>query len=107
MHGAARLSSDPTDEERWQLMKAGGDMLIDIRGSVYAALGQTTAGTPIEFTRRVNAFMCELRHIREQGLDERLRLRGADPSLYWTPVVREEHIGLESAQGFVTLGRLA
>jgi hypothetical protein len=105
--GVIGLSQDPTDEERWELMKAGVTVLVEIDGSVYAPIGQTTARTPMEVTERVNAFIWELHYIREQGVDERLRLRGADPALYWTPHVREEHIGLESAQGFVALGRLA
>jgi len=107
INGAIGLSQDHNDEERWQLMKAGATVMIEIDRSVYAPLGQTTARMPAEVTQRVNTFMWELRYIREEGIHERLRLRGADPTLYWNPVIREEHIGLESATGFVAFGRLA
>ena len=105
--GVVGLSQDYTDEERWQLMKAGVTVLIEIDGAVYAPLGQTAGRTPMEVTQRVNALMWELRYVREQGIDERLRLRGVDHRQFWNPVVRDEHLGLQSRLGFVALGRLA
>lgn len=107
MSGVTSLSQEHSDEERWELMKAGVSVGITIDGKVYFPLGQTTAGTPIAVTQRVNAFMWELNYMREQGVDERLRLRGADPGLYWVPQVHDEHIGLSSSQGFVAFGRLS
>lgn len=105
--GIIRLAQQYGDEDRWKLMKAGVSAAIEIDGKVYFVLGQTTAGTPMAVTQRVNAFMWELTYMRKQGVQERLRLRDADPDLYWTPAVREEHAGLESLQGFLPFGRLA
>lgn len=107
LEGVVGLSQDHTDEERWQLMKAGVTVMIEIDGAVYVPLGQTTARTPMAVTQRVNALIWELRYLREQGLEERLRLRGVDPGQFWNPVVRDEQLGLQSRLGFVTLGRLA
>ena len=81
--------------------------MVEIDGKVYAVPGLTIARTPIVVTQRVNAFSWELTYMREQGVSERLRQRGADPRLFWAPVVRNEHAGLESSQGFVAFGRLA
>jgi hypothetical protein len=104
---AVALTDQYSDEDRWRLMKAGVSVAIEIDGKVYFPLGQTTAGTPLAVTQRVNTFMWELRWMREQGAHERLHRRGADPTLYWTPAVRDDHAGLESSQGFVAFGRLA
>lgn len=105
--GVIGLTQQYSDEDRWKLMKAGVSVAIEIDGKVYFTLGQTTAGTPVAVTQRVNAFMRELTYMREQGVAERLRERGADPSMHWTPTIRDEHVGLESSQGFVAFGRLA
>jgi hypothetical protein len=105
--GVIGLSQQYSDEDRWGLMKAGVTVAIEIDGKVYFALGQTTARTPMAVTQWVNAFMWELTYMRDQGVDERLRQRDADPSLYWAPTVRNDHVGLVSAQGFVSYGRLA
>jgi hypothetical protein len=105
--GVIGVTREYSDEDRWSLMKAGVSVAIEIDGKVYFALGQTTAGTPISVTQRVNAFMWELTYIRERGVEERLRARGADPGLYWTPTVRDDQVGLASLQGFVPFGGLA
>jgi hypothetical protein len=104
---AIGLTQDFSDEDRLELMMAGVSTAIEIDGKVYAALGQTVAGTPVEVTMRVNAFMWELTYLREEGLTVRLQKRGADPSRYWTPAVRDECAGLLSSQGFLALGRLS
>lgn len=105
--GVVGLSQHYSDEDRGELIRAGVSVMIEIDGAVYSPPGQTGAGTPSVVTRRVLAFMWELTYLREQGLDERLRRRGADPRLYWVPAVRDEQVGLISRQGFVSLGRLA
>lgn len=88
------LTQDYSDEDRWTLMKTGVSVAIEIDGKVFFALGQTTAGTPMAVTQRVNAFMWELTYMREQGVHARPRQRNADPQLYWAPAVCNEHAGL-------------
>jgi hypothetical protein len=103
----ARLEKSYSDADRWDLMEAGITVLTEVDGIVYAGLGQTVAGTPSAVTDRVNAFMWELTYLREQGLRVRLGARSLNPDLYWAPRVRNEHIGLESVEGFASFGRLA
>lgn len=104
--GMTLASPEPTDDERWQLMKAGVSTMIEIDGEVYAPLGQTTARTPMEVTRRAQALSWQLTDIREHGVSKWLTERGCDTSLYWRPMVRDGLIGLESSSGFVPLGEL-
>lgn len=107
MPGITAVTQSYSDEERWQLMQAGVSLPVEIDGSTYFAPGQTVAGTPLAVTQPVKAFLWELECLRKHGLDERLRQRGADPTVYWVPRVRNELAGLESSQGFLALGRLA
>ena len=107
LEGLRASQPDPTDEERWQMMKAGLTVFIEIDGAVYAPLGQSLAGTPIDVTDRVNEFIWNLEAIREEGLDAVVTRRGGDPRLYWNPCVVDNHIGLRSSQGFIALGQLA
>ncbi len=101
------LTQHFNDEQRWELMKAGVSVSIEIDGKVYAVYGLTAAGTPLHVTRRVNAFMWELTYMREQGLEQRLQAVGADPTLPWEPAVLDEHVGLLTSQHFLAFGRLA
>lgn len=105
--GVIGLEQDYSDADRLKLMLGGVSTAIEIDGSVYMGLGQTTAGTPMQVTMRVNALMWELTYLREHGVAARVQNRGANPSLYWTPAVRDEHCGLLSSQGFLALGRLS
>jgi hypothetical protein len=99
-----------SDTERWQLMKAGislGPIEVDGKFYALASLGQTVAGTPSIVSRRIMSLMREMTCIRERGLRQRLLELGADPAPYWTPTVRDEHLGLERQTDFVPLGQLA
>ena len=96
-----------SDEDRWKAVKGGVSVLIEIDGQVYMPPGQSTARTPIAVTQQVNAFMWELSLIREDGLRAWLAAHDGDPGLYWVPIVRDDHVGVESSQGFLAVGRLA
>lgn len=107
------LSQEYTDDERLELRKAGIAQAIEIDGTVYSPLGQTTAGTPIAVTMRVNALMWALREWRQSGeerlaeaarqIDERA---GRSVTAEWRPVVHEDVCGLAREGFFVPIAQL-
>lgn len=107
MHGATRLSDEPTDAERWQLLRAGITAPVEIDGAVYFGPGQSTAGTPVGVSRRVQLLVHEVQGVRSQGVSDYLMSRGVDPGGYWVPAVREEAIGLDNGHQFVPVGELS
>jgi hypothetical protein len=102
-----RLATPPPDDQgRRQLRDAGVAQLVEIDGRVYMPPGQTSAGTPVEVTMRVNALVHKLREWRE-GSAARLNGQAGARFAYWRPVVHQEHCGFTDGERVVSLGRLS
>lgn len=104
--GAIGLAQEFTDDDRLQLRNAGVATMIEIDGKVYAPPGQTTAGTPLAATLRVNQLMHALAQWRQllhedPGiLDRVLSDEDIEPSndRVWEPLVHRGEYGLVERQ---------
>jgi hypothetical protein len=102
MQGAVSLAQTYTDEEYRALRNAGVSVAHDIDGQVYMALGQTTAGTPVQATQYSNITMNALKTFRNQlaenptFLDDQLVKDGHDVSggTTWRPYAHEGRFGV-------------
>jgi hypothetical protein len=100
------VSPPPSEEDRRRLRNAGVSQLVEIDGRVYMPPSQTSAGTPMEVTRRVNALIHKLNYWRQ---DTGARFDAHDPArqAYWRPVVEQEHCGFTDGERIIVLGRLS
>lgn len=83
--------------------------LMEVDGKVYlpAGIGMTSADTPVNATRSVNALMWALHEWRER-FDGNLHMTPDAPrGAYWTPRVRVVSPGFEEWCGFETTGYFA
>lgn len=105
------LTQRRTDEDRLRLRNSGVAQPVEIDGKVYSPPGQTTAGTPIAATRRADALMWDLRHLRDsaEGIVALLNeaAESASPTGMWKAVVHEEWCGFLNDGVFVPVRPLA
>lgn len=109
VEGIIGLSEHYTDEERLDLRKAGVAQLLEIDGKVYAPPGQTTAGTPLAVTLRVNKLMWELDRLRKlEDLEALLDKAGAAErgDGAWEADIHENLCGFRRRDLFVAVGSL-
>jgi hypothetical protein len=92
---------EPTDDERLELHEAGVTVGIEVDGTAYMPLGQTTAGTAVGVTQSVNALMHTLRDRRENEagrLNEASRLAAEklhrSPKGEWEAAVYNDCCGI-------------
>jgi hypothetical protein len=112
--GVIGLSQHHSDEDRLKLRNAGISNLMEIDGKVFmpGRLGQTTAGTPMQATREVNALMWQIRVWRENTQARLDRTEGALPGAYWSAAIHqalpgfEEYCGFAAESTFIPVGRL-
>jgi hypothetical protein len=104
---------EPTDDERLELHEAGVTVAIEVDGTAYMPLGQTTAGTAVGVTQSVNALMHTLRDWRENEasrLDEASRLVAEklhrSPEGGWEPAVYDDWCGIVRDTVFVPIAPL-
>lgn len=110
---AVGLSQSYSDDEFAQLRNAGIAQPVEIDGKVYMPRGQTTAGTPIDVTSRVNALIWTLEDWREneadllteagRQIDEHMGRRIAGR---WEAAVHDGHCGLMRGGCFLALAAL-
>jgi hypothetical protein len=110
IHGVVGLSQQYSDEDRLELRKAGVAQLLEIDGKVYMPPGQTTAGTPLDVTLRVNELMWELQRLRELGdlkpvLDAAAAGKGATGT--WKAAVQDDFCGFGSGAVFIAVRPLS
>jgi hypothetical protein len=114
LRGVIGLAQQFDDEDRAKLRKAGVSTPVEVDGKVYsplASLGQTTAGTPIEATRGMQALVWALNDWKSD-FKARMRAIGANPHNYWVPKIEmpspgfEEHAGFGHHHEFIGIGRI-
>jgi hypothetical protein len=95
------LGDKHSDDDRRQLRNAGITTFMEVDGQVYAPgrLGQTTGGTPMMITRRVNDTMWKLKPWRDD-FDGMLSRCGISEHVYWTPRIELTLRGFEEWAGF-------
>jgi hypothetical protein len=101
------LSQHPSDEERLRLRTAGVNALLEVDGKVYSprGFGLTTAGTPMQATRQVNALMWQLRQWREDPYERLRQVPNASPDTYWVPWINIALAGFDESCGFLGGGQ--
>ena len=101
-----RLVKGPTDQERKQLREAGVAQPVEIDGTVYMPRTQTTAGTAIDITQKVNGLfhgLDQLSHNPEAWLQQQSGGRGGG---FWRATIRHDSCGFTNGRVFIPVVEL-